>query len=166
MESRREFLTGVLSTITILAGCTGGDGDDDRPCADVDGGCGPESAAQLMEHHIHENNEFDIEVEVDGNFLSRDDLSATHTTTGGSITGDSSTSGEILNDISTVAWWYAAAVNDEFEVADLSAEIIYSFNSPDPLGTYMIQRDWAEQFVTDEWSENEYYTTVYETLDT
>lgn len=174
MKSRREILTSVAGSVTILTGCTdssGGSGGDDtdnngdRPCEDAEGGCGSESAARLLEQYIQDNGGFDAEVEVDENFLSTDDLSVTHTTTGGSITGNSDSS-EVLENISVIAYWFSAAVNDGFEVGNLSAEIIYSFSSPDPLGTYSIERDWAEQFLSGELTEDEYYTTVYENLET
>lgn len=168
MVTRRRLLAFCgTATATGVAGCSrsgsNDEGDGDRACADGTG-CDAETAARVMKERVESETPLRIEVAVDENLLSVDDLGTSHTTTAESLREDPG-GGEVMEDVVDVAWWYASIVNDGFEVGDLSAEVIDSFEAPDQLATYRVEHDWAEAFVTDEWTEAEYETAVLETFD-
>lgn len=166
MITRRRLLAlcGTAATAGV-AGCSGTDpngGDEDRTCADR--GCDAETAARTMKERIERETPLDVEVAVDENLLSVDDLGATHTTTVESFRDDPG-GGGVMEDVLDVAWGYASVVSEGFEIGDLSAEVIDSFDGPDRFGTYRVEHGWAESVTTDEWTEAQYETAVLETFD-
>jgi hypothetical protein len=167
MITRRRLLAlcGTAAS-TGVAGCSGTDpngGDEDRACTDGPG-CDAGTAARVMKERVELETPLEIEVAVDENLLSVDDLGTSHTTTAESLHEDPG-GGEVMGNVVEVARWYASTVDDGFEIGDLSAEVIDSFESPDQLATYRVEHDWAEAVVTDEWTEAQYETAVLETFD-
>lgn len=56
-------------------------------------------------------------------------------------------------------------MGDGFGIGELSAEVVDSFETPDRLTTYRVERDWAEAVAAGERTEEEYETAVLETFD-
>lgn len=148
---RRRFLqvSGVVTATALTSGCLGDDGDDEDPPADDDDDAGdaddgddddgPDPAEQMIE-----TIEEDLSVE------SWSDEAET-------LSVEYVTSGEIAEDALVLGTAYASAVAGGLE-ADIEGTAVEE--SGDESYDVEIEREWAEEFLEEEISDDEYINRI------